>query len=440
MDIIDSEPAVPHDEEELDLDAESGSSSDCFVESEYDTISVVSVITSVGRVSPCEKHQPTKQPSKPTKHVRAFHVLILCLITSFSVTMLVRLRKSWKANENSDKNGGHRPTPAPSPFGLGSDPIPYTQVPSASPMHQVSDAPTPFKINADAFTAPPSATDVCAKKYPPPPPLPGKKGAALVFRDEGLINSWVVNLPKVLLLNPYWNYNWGATRIAAQPDDIEFVPMIWGGRNLTSVQEQLQAQVVPLFESGKVKRIFGFNEPDATLQSNIPVQRALDMWPALESMNLPLTSPSCAHPQNAWMQDFMENATATCKRVDWVGIHWYGGANFATFVNNITSYHDLYGQPIVITEFASADWSATTVAGNKLSRAAVLAFMKKALPWLEAQDWIVGYAWFSFDTTDPSGTSSALFDEQGGLTVLGQFYSSVRNGNPQGNQSITFSG
>jgi hypothetical protein len=36
------------------------------------------------------------------------------------------------------------------------------------------------------------------------------------------------NLPKVMKLKPYWSYSWGPARIAQQPKNIEFVPMLWG--------------------------------------------------------------------------------------------------------------------------------------------------------------------------------------------------------------------
>ena len=49
---------------------------------------------------------------------------------------------------------------------------------------------------------------------------------------------------------------------------------------------------------------------------------------------------------------------------------------------------------------------------------------------------IVGYAWFPFDINRPAGTSSALFDTQGNLTLCGQYYASVRADCPTGDQSI----
>jgi Glycosyl hydrolase catalytic core len=82
--------------------------------------------------------------------------------------------------------------------------------------------------------------------------------------------------------------------------------------------------------------------------------------------------------------------------------------------------------------------TAATPADNKFSPAQVLAFMKVVLPWLEAQPWIAGYAWFPFKKDFGAGTSSALFELDGTtLTPLGNFYASVSNSKPSGNQAIT---
>lgn len=290
-----------------------------------------------------------------------------------------------------------------------------------------------FKFFRSLFK--PRPVSPCSLSYAAPPPLPGKKGAAFPLRDAGQSGSWIENLPKVILLKPHWNYSWGSKRIDAQPADIEFVPMIWGGNNAAYVQQSL-TDVESQIASGKSHRLLGFNEPDQTAQSNMLVPVALERWSLLESANIPLVSPSCAQPAGNWMTAFMGNATSSCKRVDWVGVHWYGGANFDSFVNRMTQFHDLYGRPLLVTEFAPADFSATTVGNNKFTRAAVLAFMKRALPWMEAQDWIAGYAWFAFDITTPVGTSSSLINAKGELTALGAFYESVRADNPQGDQSI----
>jgi hypothetical protein len=262
----------------------------------------------------------------------------------------------------------------------------------------------------------------CAK-HPTPAPLPGKKGVAFTLRPEGQKGSWIENLPKVEALNGYWNYNWGAYRIDAQPMDMEFTPMIWGP---WFVPEFIQDHVLPQIQSRRAKRLLGFNEPDKQNQANMSVDQAIDFWPQLEETDLSLVSPSCVDPLGAWMEEFMSRVVELCYRVDWIGVHWYGGPNVNSFKTKMQAVYEKYGKPILITEFAPADWSATTVQNNRHSAETVLNFAKEAIPWLEEQPWVMGYAWFSFEIDRPEGTSSALFNLDGTLTPLGQYYASVR--------------
>lgn len=142
------------------------------------------------------------------------------------------------------------------------------------------------------------------------------------------------------------------------------------------------------------------------------------------------------------MQSFAASANEICLRMEWVGVHWYGSPSFAEFKAKMEKFHNMYQRPLLVTEFAPADWSATTVADHKWTDATVLDFMKQALPWLETTDWIAGYAWFSFERSSPAGTSSALFDDAAGaggggkLTDCGRYYASVRTDRPQGDLRI----
>jgi len=297
-----------------------------------------------------------------------------------------------------------------------------TGVPTTTPTAEAPQGPTIAAPNCPVFDA--------------PPPLPGKKGIGMALRNEGEEGSWLENLPRIISLDPYWNYSWGTRRIEAQPDDIEFVPMIWASWNQEKTEQHITDVLIPQIESGKAKRLLGFNEPDREDQANMPVERALQTWPLLESTSLPLVSPSATHADGTWMLDFMGKSEQVCNRVDWIGVHWYGGADFQSFADQMKSIYDIYERPLLITEFAPADWNAATPADNRWSQADVLEFMKAALPWLEEQTWIAGYAWFSFKITSRAGTSSALFDDNGNMTALGRYYASVKSDNPAGDQSI----
>ncbi|MDP6523333.1 MAG: glycosyl hydrolase [Kiritimatiellia bacterium] len=280
--------------------------------------------------------------------------------------------------------------------------------------------------------------------------LPGKKGICLTMRDpaKGEKGTWEEHLPRTKAVKPYWNYTWGSQLAPVQPSNVEFVPMAWGAWSNEGLKKDLEKYVVPQIKAGRVKRFLGYNEPDKREQANMSFQNALKYWPILEKLGVPLCSPACANPEGVdddtvqgvtgtWMRDFMREADKRGYRVDYTGVHWYGGTGATSFKEKLVRIYNKYGKrPLLITEFAPADWGAKTLAQNSHSPEAVLNFMKDILPWMERQDWIAGYAWFSFGQNEPQGTSSALFDRKGNLTACGRYYASITTKNPEGDQSI----
>lgn len=244
-------------------------------------------------------------------------------------------------------------------------------------------------------------------------PLKGKKGAAFTLREDGQED----HLMRIKRLRPFWNYSWGVERVKQQPSDIQFVPMFWGYNknrfhdNLREVKRQ------------NSKILLGYNEPDNKNQSNVPVEIALKFWQNFEDLHIPLVSPSCAHPGGEWMTDFMMGVERRGLRVDAIGVHNYGGGNSEALKAELHELHRKFKRPLIVTEFAVADWTAKTAAENRHSPEKVLKFMTEVLPWMESTEWILGYAWFPFSMADPVGTSSALFEQDGTLTRLGEFYS-----------------
>ncbi len=267
--------------------------------------------------------------------------------------------------------------------------------------------------------------------------LPGKRGAAFTLNER----SREENLRKLALLKPYWNYSWGPEWAPRQKERIagecEFIPMVWGDYDVAGT---LRRKILPRIQDGTVKRVMGFNEPDNREQANMTVQRAIECWPAFMEMGVPLVSPSATHPTGDWFREFMEEIERRGYRVDYIGVHWYGGTDVEAFKQFLRRTHEMYGRrPLIITEFAPADWEAQRLkepSANRHTPARVLAFAKKILPWLEEQDWISGYAWFSFSHRDAGGWSSGLFFPDGSLTALGRYYAGVTKENPKGDQTI----
>ena len=215
--------------------------------------------------------------------------------------------------------------------------------------------------------------------------------------------------------------------------------MIWrlGVGKHEKLNELINDHILPQINAGYAKRLLVFNEPDKQNQANMAVSTATSYWPFLESLDISLVSPAPAKLKGEWMADFVGEVESECFRMEYVALHWYWEPNSTNFKQKMRSLHEVYGRrPILLTEFAIADWEATTIEENRFSQAKVLDFMKEVLPWLEAQDWIAGYAWFSFKESHPQGTSSALFTGDGEMTALGKFYASVTPATPNGDQTI----
>ena len=243
-----------------------------------------------------------------------------------------------------------------------------------------------------------------------------KKGVAFGVSS---IDSWEYRLTT---LNAKWHYSWNWELQDNYPDDVEFVPMIWG---VNSTGSAIITNIQSLVTSGDITHLLGFNEPDLASQANMTVDQAVELWSRLEDTDAILGSPVTAAPLNSWMIDFMTRALDENLQVDFVAVHWYGPPNAANFINKINEVFDQYQKPIWITEFAVRDPDATTIENNQYSPEQVLEFMEAVLPELEEMEFVHRYAWFSTSTSNQNyakTATSVLIDDDNQITPLGEFY------------------
>lgn len=241
------------------------------------------------------------------------------------------------------------------------------------------------------------------------------------FNAKTTIGSWNTN---IVNLKSNWFYSWGTLPPADSiPDKIEFIPMFWSGATVTSSN---LTGIKALKASGNIHYILGFNEPDKSDQSNMTVKEALALWPRLESIGLPLGSPAASWPTQKWIYDFLDSAIIEHRRVDFICVHMYVGLDDSSFVAVLQHLYTRYHLPIWITEFATADNTATTKADNRYSPAEVLSFMQRLLPKLEALPYVKRYAWFSGSPDYATLWSSSLVNTDGSLTALGIWYSAYK--------------
>lgn len=241
-----------------------------------------------------------------------------------------------------------------------------------------------------------------------------KKGAC--FNTTTTNGTWYGNVNN---LKANWFYTWGNSINWTQAPNAEFVPMFWGKSSVTDTNI---ANIITLKNQGKVSYVLGFNEPDLSSQSNVPVDTALAYWPKLESIGLPLGSPAASWPTRQWIYDFMDKAILQGRRVDFICVHMYVGLNDSSFVQTLQDLYNKYHLPIWITEFATCYDPAVQMSDNPYTPEKVLAFMQRLLPKLEDLGFVQRYSWFSGSPTSPRLWSSALVDASGNLTTLGSWY------------------
>eukprot|EP00536_Pseudo-nitzschia_multiseries_P014950 jgi/Psemu1/216409/e_gw1.795.11.1 len=342
----------------------------------------------------------------------------------------------------------------------------------------------------------PSASPGAPPTDPSPPAFfSAKKGACWTLREEGKPGSYVEHLPKLRALNPYWAYSWaqkpaeGVPFVVApdgrgiripnnndndndndnddesSPPFIDYLPMLWGywPKTFEQYTDDIRAQ--------NPRVVLGFNEPDSAGQSDISVDDAIEGWSRLvdrvtegrrdddsDASDLLLVSPSPVNPLGEWFEAFMDGVEERGLRVDAIGIHWYANPNAELFAQRLHRVYETYNRPLLITEFAVADFKANSTETNKYSPEQVLAFMETVLPWIEEQDWILGYSWYSFKQTNRFGTSSALFaannannnannnnnnndhdhdHSQPVLTPLGEYYAAFTGRDDESTVSLT---
>ena len=195
-----------------------------------------------------------------------------------------------------------------------------------------------------------------------------------------------------------WYYTWGTGVGNPGNFDAQHFPMIWGGTPSQNTLNNIRNRP-------NVEWLLGFNEPERTDQANMSVSQAISSWSTiangLSGSGIKLVSPAVSDTGagQAWLADFMNQASNNGLPVDAVAFHWYGVSNpndpvgaANSFLSRVDSYHNAYNKPVFITEFAIHDW------GGNYSDAAITEanrqFLDIVVPALEARDHVAGYSWY----------------------------------------------
>jgi len=179
---------------------------------------------------------------------------------------------------------------------------------------------------------------------------------------------------------------------------------------------------------GRQTTLLGFNEPDKSDQANMTVSKAIEYWPRLERVNVPLASPVPAN-YGSWISSFMSQRSSRGYRVDYMAVHWYGtpnGGDAGPFLDYLDSIHNAYGnRPVWLKEFSTVDWGGNANWTEEDNYNFFGEFLWRA----ENRDKLNKYAMFIFSGNPPANpwTKSAPrgnIYKSGGttLTALGELY------------------
>ncbi|CAE6443381.1 unnamed protein product [Rhizoctonia solani] len=134
-----------------------------------------------------------------------------------------------------------------------------------------------------------------------------------------------------------WYYTWSPTSWVQPPPNLEYVPMLWGGKDVSAFTKA----VTPASIASKGwTHILGMNEPQEPSQANMSPADAANTWKKyLEPLrvgnpNLRLGSPApSSHPNGIqWIFDFLGNCNGGCT-VDFIALHYYG-VNATDFIRH----------------------------------------------------------------------------------------------------------
>lgn len=218
-----------------------------------------------------------------------------------------------------------------------------------------------------------------------------------------------------------WYHHWQDGPVPQMPGKNEYVPMYWGRR-----YNNLWKQRVAEMNKKTPKHLMAFNEPDVKGQSNMDPNDAAqlymtDIYPWAKKDVL-LGSPAIVWDLN-WMDTFLNAVKQKGGHVDFICLHWYGSWNdIASFKKYVQTAHTRFGKNIWIPELG------VTTASHP-SQGQVKNFMMEVFAWLESQSYVERAAWFgSFESNHPPDNFAtglnALFNPQGQLSDMGQWYSS----------------
>ncbi len=212
-------------------------------------------------------------------------------------------------------------------------------------------------------------------------------------------------------------YNWGLEPAGDNPLGLHHQPMLWGNNHW----EQMALHQAEWYSTAEPVYLMGFNEPDHTDQSDLSVQRTLQMWSALEAIDLPLASLCPSNWNNGWANQWFAPAEQNHYRFDITAVHYYitSGPFANQFMNHVRGAYDRYHKPIWLTEWNIVNWGGPAPWTDEQ----VYTWMSEVVYRMENAEHIDRYFFFPFAVDWPNGKPGAPWEiDRLTLRPLGRLY------------------
>jgi autotransporter-associated beta strand protein len=223
-------------------------------------------------------------------------------------------------------------------------------------------------------------------------------GAEILSAKRGFADTGA-NYSNLQATGAGWYYTWGTGVGNPGNFDANHYPMFWSAPSQTTINT---------VKTRNPQYVLGFNEPERPDQANMSVAQAISSWTGISNSftgtSTKLVSPAVADTGGtdggqAWLREFMRQATASNLKVDAVAFHWYGVSNpnnpsgaASSFLSRVDSYWNEYRKPVFITEFAIHDWGGAY--SDEAITEANRQFLNIVIPALESRSHVAGYSWY----------------------------------------------
>ncbi|GJE84660.1 glycoside hydrolase family 128 protein [Phanerochaete sordida] len=274
-------------------------------------------------------------------------------------------------------------------------------------------------VGISVGAAAPATTSVAAAPTTSAAPAPSSTPAPVNSAGKGKIGiSWnsendPSSLGNVVSDNTGYVYTWSPWAPSDNLFGLQFAAMLWG----PTQQSPWDQLVVP----GYTNIALALNEPDEPSQLNMDPGAAATFWQQQVNpragMGYDIWGPAVTSSARGetWMDNFLAACAGACT-FSHNSLHFYD-TDPQALITYVEHWHQKYGKPIVLTEFACQNFGG----GAQADMDQVWAFYQTVIPWLMAQDYVTAIIPFGF--LEDMGNVNPLNQlmKGGQLTDLGKY-------------------